>query len=133
VNIEYHHIVESNAKYLEKEIQKDILQGYRARNQPHQIDKLQHRSKVERSRKDEVAEDMDRDEIKQNKKLELYAQFIPVKSSPKSSQSNERVEESVPKWKTIEFQQRNRSRSKRGSHSLEKSDDDDHSFSDSSI
>jgi hypothetical protein len=110
MTIEYHHMIEEQARNIEKEIEKEIYQGHRSRMSP---DKLSNKvvSRVERIRKQEYMENADEPtDGKVGRKLELYSQFITYKSNDEKKKEKEKDEENHPKWKTIEFQQRQRSK-----------------------
>ena len=123
-NIEYHHMIEEQARILEKDFEKEIYKGTRAR----QRDTSNVKSMVERIRKN-INEDDDEnnDDEQKNKKLELYTQFISYKSNNQSkSLQSPNNKEDGHKYKTIEFQERRRSSHKK--HHYEKMNEEEDEY-----
>ena len=123
-NIEYHHMIEEQARILEKDFEKEIYKGTRAR----QRDTSNVKSMVERIRKN-INEDDDENnnDEQKNKKLELYTQFISYKSNNQSrSLQSPNNKEDGHKYKTIEFQERRRSSYKK--HHYEKMNEEEDEY-----
>ncbi len=123
INIEYHNIIEDQARMVDEEIEKEISRGLKSRLR----DPTNPISRIQKLKKNILSqEDLDPYIEKQNRKLDLYTQFIPTKSESVSSKSyeedNHHHKES--KLKKIEF------KSRKHRHKHRDSDDDSFGFND---
>ncbi len=127
IPIEYHHMIEEQARIVEKEIQDDIERGHRSRRTG--MEEVE--SKVERVRKNGYKnvdnEETDPDKIRQNYKLDLYSQFIAYKNDdkPRRNENENEVLNYAGKTKKIEFQNRNRHRRRRRERDNDDMDEED--------
>ena len=126
INIEYHNIIEDQARMVENDIEREITKGLRSRQQ----DSSNPISRVQKLKKNILSqEDLDPYIEKQNRKLDLYTQFIPKKSDSQSKPQNEENNHHHSKervMKTIEFKSRKHRHKRSGGY-----DEDNDSYDDS--
>lgn len=110
IPIEYHHMIEEQAGLLEKEMERDIEEGYRSRRQrPTDEERVPRVERVRRKGYREDDEEVDPQTVRQNHKLDLYSQFIAYKSGTHEKKHHEEDHQEHPKvMKTIEFQNQRR-------------------------
>jgi hypothetical protein len=110
IPIEYHHMIEEQAGLLEKEMEREIEEGYRSRMQrPTDEERIPRVERVRRKGYREEDEEVDPQTVRQNHKLDLYSQFITYKSGTHEKKHHEEDHQEHPKvMKTIEFQNRRR-------------------------
>ncbi len=105
VNIEYQNIIEDQARVLEEQYEREIVNGLKSRmkdtsNVKSMVERIRRRKEDENEMQDE--EEDDKEDIK-DRKLKLFSQFVAYKKDDDSNLKHKMNSSKEDKWKTIEF------------------------------
>lgn len=112
VNIEYHNIIEDQARILEEQYEKEIVNGLKSRmrdttNVKSMVERIRRRKETESPGGDDYDETVQSLEDDKDRKLKLFSQFVAFKKED-TSKHKSKDDKSSERMKTIEFYDKKR-------------------------